>query len=101
VVFCAGVKIGLSAGYRRGDALVFSGGDPTSLVVVLRLDFAGKDFPAPLIDDQTERQEGDLVEGLTQQDGDVGVGGRKRVEQADCFRYSGVMERAMVSPMAS
>jgi len=52
---------------------------------VVRGDLAGEDLPAPLVDDQAEGQEGDLVERLAQQQGDVGVRGRLLVDEADAL----------------
>jgi hypothetical protein len=94
-------QIGFGAGYRRGDALIFEAQIPPGLIVVFRLDFSGEDFPAPLIDDQTERQEGDLVESLTQKDGNIGLGWRKGFEQSNLLQIFQRDGRAMVSPMAS
>jgi hypothetical protein len=62
--FAPGSKIAFGASYRRRDALVFQAEIPPGLVVVFRLDLAGEDFPAPLIDHKPEGKEGDLVERL-------------------------------------
>src|SRR5271165_4718703 len=64
VIFCSGIEIGLAARHRRRNALVFFAHLPPRLVVVRRLDLAAEDFPAPLVDEQSEWQESNLVEPL-------------------------------------
>ena len=75
VVFGAGIEVGFGAGYGRGYALVFFAQGPPGLVVVGGFGLAGEDLPAPLVDEEAEGQEGDLVEGGAELEGDVGFGG--------------------------
>ncbi len=74
---------------RWGDALVLLAECPPSFVVVGGLDLAGEDLPAPLVDEQTEGQESDLVECGAELERDVRLGGRDGVDEADLFEISG------------
>src|SRR5437660_4418496 len=58
------IKICLTALYRRSYALIFLFQLPPRLVVILRLDLAGKDAPAPLINEQSEGQKRDFFQRL-------------------------------------
>ena len=78
VVFGAGIEVGFGAGDGRGDALVLLAESPPGLVVVGGLDLAGEDLPAPLVDEQAEGQERDLVERGAELEGNVGLGRRDR-----------------------
>src|SRR5271165_3332913 len=82
VILRAGIEVGLTAGHRGRDALVFFAHLPPCLVVIARFDLAAEDFPAPLIDKQSERQERKLVEPLAQQEANV-VGLRNGRQQSD------------------
>src|SRR5437588_6718697 len=64
VILGRGIKICLTALYRRSDALIFLFQLPPRLVVILRLDLAGKDAPAPLINEQSEGQKRDFFQRL-------------------------------------
>src|SRR6266849_246370 len=61
----------LAPGNGRRDALVLEAQLPPRLVVFLRRHFSREDLPAPLVDQQTERQEGDLLQRLLEQQADV------------------------------
>ena len=74
--FAPGSKNCLAAGRGRRDALVLQAQLPPRLVVVVGRDLAGEDLPAPLVDQQAERQEGDLVERPREQQADVARRGR-------------------------
>ena len=89
MVFGAGVEVGFGARDRRGDALVLFAQRPPGLVVVGGLDLAGEDLPAPLVDQQAERQEGDLVERGAELQRDVGFGGRELVDEAELLEVVG------------
>ena len=69
VVFGAGIEVGFGAGGGWGDALVFFTERPPGLVVVAGLGLAGEDLPAPLVDEQAEGEEGDLVHGGAELEG--------------------------------
>jgi hypothetical protein len=74
---------------RRRDALVLAAQVPPGLVVFVGRNFAGEDLPAPLIDHQSERQEGDLLEGFVQQQADVLGGIGRFVEQSELHQIIG------------
>ena len=74
VVLGAGVEELLAARRRRRDALVLQPQVPPRLVVVRRRDLAGEHLPAPLVDQQAEGQERDLLERASQQQPDVARG---------------------------
>src|SRR5882672_2709648 len=62
VILRARVEVLFGAAVRRGDALVLAAQFPPRSVVVLGLDLARENLPAPLVDELAEGQEGDLVE---------------------------------------
>ncbi len=86
MVFRAGVEVGFGAGDGWGYALVFFAEGPPCLVVVGGFGFAGEDLPAPLVDEEAEGEEGYLVVGGAELEGDVGLGGRDLVDKADLLR---------------
>src|SRR5215471_12657423 len=67
MILRSGIEIGFSAGHRRDDTLVPSAQLPPGSVIVCRLDLSAEHFPAPPIDEKPERQEGDFVHSLAQQ----------------------------------
>ncbi len=67
VILGARVEVILRTLHRRDDPLVLGAQRPPGGVVVLGLDLAGEDIPAPLVDQQAEGQEGDLVQGTLHQ----------------------------------
>src|SRR5664279_4546015 len=67
----AGVEILLVPRHRRRDALVFLPQLPPRLVVFLRRDLSRENLPAPFVDHEPERQEGDLLERLVEEQADV------------------------------
>ena len=71
VIFRAGIEVGLAARHRRRNALIPLAHRPPRFVVVGRFDLAAEDFPAPLIDEQSEGQERHFVESLAQQEANV------------------------------
>src|SRR5580704_10093137 len=92
VVLCAGIEVGFAARDGRRDALILLAKFPPRFVVVGGLDLAGENFPAPLVDDQSEGQKRYLFKRLAEEI--VGVAGRWRhsVDQADglqVFRRDG------------
>ena len=89
MIFGAGVEVGLGTFRRRRDALIFAAQVPPRLIVFVGRNFAGEDFPAPLIDEQSERQEGDLLESLVQQQADVLRGIGRFVEQPQLHQIIG------------
>ena len=70
---------------RRRDALILQAQLVPGRRIVCRLDITGEDAPAPLVDQQAERQEGNLVHCLPQQQAEVLVGSGHfgLVKQAD------------------
>ncbi len=62
VVFRARIEVLFRARDGRHDALVLAAQFPPRCVVVLGLDLAREDLPAPLVDELAEGQECDLVE---------------------------------------
>ena len=80
----AGVEIGLAA--RRGlpDTLVRSPEIPPRPVVAIGPHFAGKDLPAPALDQQRQREGGNLVERLAKQERGRPQGvGRRSIQQIE------------------
>src|SRR6185437_7375766 len=67
VIFGAGIKICFAALHWRRHALVLGLQVPPGFVVLLRRDFTGENFPAPLINQQTKWQEGNLIKGHLEQ----------------------------------
>ena len=62
VIFCAGIEILFAARLGRRYALILQLQIPPGLVVISRRDLAGENLPSPLVDQQAERQERDLLE---------------------------------------
>ena len=83
VILRAGIEKLLAARRRRRDALVLEPQLPPRLVVVLGLDLAREDLPPPLVDEQPEREERDLLERLVHQQAEIARRIRRLVEQAD------------------
>src|SRR5437899_771770 len=81
MVLRARIEVGFAALCAGRDALILPAQLPPRLVVVRRLSLTGKHFPAPLIHQQPERQEGDLLECATHQQAEVGSGRWDCVEQ--------------------
>src|SRR5262245_52974326 len=71
VILRAGIEELLAARRRRRDALILQAQIPPRLVVVLRLDLAGKHLPPPLVDEQAEREERDLLERLVHEEPEI------------------------------
>ena len=86
VILRAGIEIRLAAIHRRRNALILQPQRPPGFVVVLRRDLAGKNFPAPLVDQQSEGQERDFVQRLLQQQPECRRFRRNFVEQADLLQ---------------
>src|SRR3989442_6982122 len=62
----------------------------------LGLDLSGKDFPTPLIDQETEWQERDLLERLIEEQSDIAGRIGRLIEQSDLheiFRRDGQRDR--------
>src|SRR5262252_242488 len=89
VILGARIEIGFAAFHRRRHALIPGLQLPPHLVVLLGRDLSGEDFPAPLIDEKSEGQEGDFIQGHLEQISDVGALRRDLVEQADLFQIFG------------
>src|SRR6267143_303219 len=83
VVLRAGIEITLRAVGGLRHALVAMLEVPPCCIVVRRRDLPGKDFPAPPVERECERQERNLVERDAQQHRRVTGGGRHAVEQSD------------------
>src|SRR6266850_1301303 len=79
----------LAAGNGGRDPLVLETQVPPGLVVPRRRDLAREDLPAPLVDEETERQEGDLVEGHLHEEAEVAARRGILVEQADALEIGG------------
>src|SRR5882762_11143540 len=62
VVLGARIEVGLGARHWGRDALVAPAQLPPAAVVALGRDFTREHPPAPLVDQPTERQEGDLLQ---------------------------------------
>ncbi len=62
VVLGARIEVFLRARDRRGDALIVFTQLPPAGIVLIRLNLAGEDFPAPLIDKLAPGQEHDLIQ---------------------------------------
>src|SRR5271167_384411 len=82
VILRTRIEVGLAAWHGRCNALVLLAHSPPRTVVICGCDFAAENSPAPLIDEQAERQEGDLVEPLAQQIANV-VGLRNGRQQSN------------------
>src|SRR5713101_7090629 len=83
VILRAGIEVGLGSWNRRGYPLIFTAKFPPGFVVIGGLDFARENFPAPLVDQQAERKEGDFLERALEQQGDVSGRRRNAIDQAD------------------
>ena len=70
----------------RGHALVLLAQLPPQVVVAVGADFAGEHLPAPLVDQQAERQEGDFLQRLPHQQAEVSGRVRRLLEQADLLQ---------------
>src|SRR5947209_4258143 len=81
MVFGPRIEIRLAALNRRSDALVLGPQRPPRFVVLLRRDLARKYFPAPLVNQQPERQKSDLVQCHLEQVSGVGTLWRDRLQQ--------------------
>ena len=86
VILCAGIEVRFTARLRRRDALIFSAQFPPRFVVIGRLDFAGEDLPAPLVQRQREGQECDFVERSAQLQRNIGFGRWLRVCEPECLQ---------------
>src|SRR2546425_1060664 len=71
VVLGPGVEVGLAARHGRRYALIPLAQRPPRGVVVGGAHLAGEDLPAPLVDEEAEGQEGELVECHLQEEADV------------------------------
>src|SRR4051794_9535292 len=71
MILRAGIEIRLTARDRRRDALILQPKRPPRLVVLVGRYLAREYLPSPLIDQQPERQERDLLERLVQQQADI------------------------------
>ena len=71
VILRARIEIFFRARHRRPDPLILQPQVPPGLVVIGGLDLPREDLPAPLIDQQAERQERDLLERAVHQQRDV------------------------------
>ena len=82
--------------HRRSYALILLAQRPPGFVVIRRLHLSGKNFPAPLVDHQPERQKCDLIQRRAQQQRQIGARRRNRLDQADLlqiFRRDGERDR--------
>src|SRR4030095_2180499 len=71
VVLRARIEVRFTARGSRRDALIFQAQVPPRLVVLRRRALAREDLPPPLVDQEAEGQERDLLESLVQQQTDV------------------------------
>ena len=83
VVFRARIEKFFAARRNRSDALILQPQIPPRFVVIVRLDFAGKHFPAPLINQQSEGKKRDFLQRLVQQQTDIARSVRRLVDQSD------------------
>ena len=88
MVLRAGIEIGLGARYRRNDALILLAAFPPRCVVVGGLDLAAENLPAPLVDQQAERQNATLSSALRSSSACRRSAGTV-VEQADLVQILG------------
>ena len=88
VVLGAGIEVLLGPFARGADALVLLAQAPPGGVVLLRRHITREHGPAPAIDQQTERQEGHLVERHAHQQAEVGVRGGFFIEQPDVHQVA-------------
>ena len=86
MVLRVGIKVSLAACNGRHHALVFQAQFPPGFVVTLGIDLAGKNFPTPLINQQTKRQECHAIQCLFQQNRNVSFRRRHFVEQANLLQ---------------
>src|SRR5437588_5895517 len=89
VVFGAGIKIGLSALHRRSNALILGSQLPPCFVVLFRSNLAREDLPAPLINEQSKGQKGDLVQRHFEQITSIGALRRDGLQQTHFFQVFG------------
>ncbi len=102
VILRARIEVFFRTRDRRRDTLVFQPQRPPGRVVIGGRDLAREYFPAPLVDQQAEWQEGHAIERLLQQLRDVVVAFRNVFSSSPTFcRYSGVIASAIASPIAS
>ena len=71
MVFGARIEELFTSAARGRHALVLEAKVPPGSVVRIGLDLAGKDLPAPLVDQQPEGEERDFVERARQQETDI------------------------------
>src|SRR6185312_3136779 len=86
VVLGARIKVRFSAIDRRRYALVLRAQRPPCLVVVSGFGFAGKDLPAPLVENKAERQKSNFVERRTQLQRNVGFSGWFGVDELETLQ---------------
>ena len=89
VVFRARIKVGLRALYRRSNALILGSQLPPCFVVLFWSNLAGENLPAPLINEQSKRQKGNLVQRHFEQITSVGALRRYRLQQTHFFQVFG------------
>ena len=75
--------------HRRRDPLIPQPQIPPGLVVVRRSNLTGEHSPAPPVDHEAERQEGDLVHRLAEKQSKIGRGRRLLVEESDLHEIVG------------
>src|SRR5262245_52123022 len=83
VILRSRIKELVTARGDRSNALVFQAKVPPGLVVVFRFDFTGKDFPSPLIDQQTEWKECNFFQGAIEQQADIARRIGRFIEETD------------------
>ncbi len=83
------IEIRFRALHWRGHALIFLAQFPPSLVVVLGLDLTGEDAPAPLVDQQSEWQERDLLQRLVHEQAEVGIRAGHLTDEVDLLQVLG------------
>src|SRR5262249_1696586 len=81
VVFGARIEVFLASWNGRRYTLVFLTKLPPSFIILFWRDLTGKHFPAPLVDQQSERQERNLLQRCLQQKTNVFRGIRSLVQQ--------------------
>ena len=83
VILGARIKELVAAGRDWSDALILQSKFPPRFVVILGFNFAGKDFPPPLIDEQAKRQKCNLLERPAEQKSDVARSIGRFIDQTD------------------
>src|SRR6185295_9088662 len=86
MIFGASVKVLFAARRRRRQSLILRAQIPPAFVVVLWFDFAGENFPTPLIDEITKRQKRNFIERTLQQKSNVRVLVRHLIDQTDLLK---------------